>query len=90
MPVSALMANIHMLSSNNNRNSIICDPGLGHCGLGILKRIPLRQIKRALKRHFFHSVIHLLILSGSQSVSQSISLCGRHVPLVLTFGSNLK
>ena len=53
MPVSALMAIIHILSRNNNRNSIVYDPGLGHCGLGILKRIPLRQIKRALKRHFF-------------------------------------
>ena len=32
---------------------VICDPWLGHCSLGILKRIPLWQIKRALKRHFF-------------------------------------
>ena len=36
MPVSALMAIIHPLFSDNKRNSIICDPCLGHCSLGIL------------------------------------------------------
>ena len=38
MPVSALMAIIHTLFSDNKRNSIICDPWLGHCSLGILKK----------------------------------------------------
>ena len=38
MPVSALMAIIHTLLSDNKRNSILCDPWLGHCSLGILKK----------------------------------------------------
>ena len=38
MPVSAVMAIMYMLFIYNKRISIICDPWLGHCILGILKR----------------------------------------------------
>ena len=76
IPVSALMVIIYSLSSDNKMNSIIYDPWLGHWSLGILKKyfffsfIFSVKIKRALKRHaFIHSIIHLLIWSGNQSVS---------------------
>ena len=72
MPVSALMAIIHTLFGDNKRNSIICDPWLGHCSLGILKKISVTN-QKGIGETLFHSVIYLLIFSGSQSVSQSVS-----------------
>ena len=69
MPVSALMTIIHTLSSDNKRNSIICDPWLEHCSLGILKKYFYSFISTfsvtnqgGIEETFIHSVIHVLIL----------------------------
>ena len=72
MPVSALMAIIATLFSDNKRNSIICDPWLGHCSRGILKKNTSVTNQKGIEETFIHSVANLLILSGSQSVSQSV------------------
>ena len=71
MPVSALMAIIHTLFSDNKRNSIICDPWLGHCSLGILKKKSVTN-QKGIGETLFHSVIHLLIFPVSQSVNKSV------------------
>ena len=80
MPVSALMTIIHTLSSDNKRNSIICDPWLEHCSLGILKKYFYSFIftfsvtsQGGIEETFIHSVIHVLIWSLSQSVSQLVN-----------------
>ena len=62
MPVSALMAIIHTLFSDNKRNSIICDPWLGHCSLGILKKYLCDKSKGHWRDiySFSHSFINLV------------------------------
>ena len=74
MPVSALMAIIDTLFSDNKRNSIICDPWLGHCSRGILKKNTSVTNQKGIEETFIHSVVNLLILSGSQSVSQLVNM----------------
>ena len=77
MPVSTPMVIIHTLISDNKRNSIICDPWLGHCSLGILKKYLCDKSKGHWRDiySFSHSFINLVRLSASQPVNKFV----RHV-----------
>ena len=69
MPVNALMAIVHMLSGDNNKLHHMWSL-VGTLQSGNLKKNTFVRNQKGTEETFIHSVIHLLILSGSQSVSQ--------------------